>query len=283
LGDFFRSAKFKILAGVFIVLLAFMLRAAWTGGLSPIISSAVGFVVTPLQRVSASISDTVRGYFERYTRADEIALENEQLRAEVNELRRQLVDYEQSKKENEMLKQFLDLKEQNPDFVLEPASVVARDPNDRFYSFTIDKGSLNGVSLHDPVVSADGLVGRVKEVGLNYSKVLTILDVAVDAGAYDVRTRDIGIIGGSIDLVDKGYCKMSYLPRESGAAAGDLVVTTGGGIFPKDLVIGRITRIADEAGGISLYAEIEPAADIPNLTDVMIIKAYDGQEEQPDE
>lgn len=279
LGDFLRSGRFKILLFVLILLLFFMLRAAWTGGLSPMIAQATGIWVTPLQKASSSISNTVSGYFQRYTRADEIARENEELREQINELRAQMVDYEQYKQENESLKKFLDIKELNPDFELEPAAVVARDPNDRFYSFTIDKGSMHGVSLRDPVICADGLVGVVKEVGANYSKVLTILDVAVDVGAYDVRTRDIGIVTGAVDLAGEGSCKLTYLPRESSATIGDLVVTTGGGIFPKGLVIGTISQVKTEAGGISLYAVVRTTADIRSLTDVMVIKDFSGQED----
>lgn len=105
--------------------------------------------------------------------------------------------------------------------------MVARDPDDRFYSFTIDRGSLSGIEPLDPVVTADGLVGVVREVGVNYSKVVTILDVWIDVGARDVRTRDIGIVTGSVDLAADGKCRLNYLPRESGAAPGDIVVTSG--------------------------------------------------------
>lgn len=278
MGDFLKSKRFKILLAVLILLLFFMLRAAWTGGLSPLLSQVAGVIVTPVQKFSSSISNAVSGYFERFTSADELAAENESLHAENNKLREQLVEFEKYKQENGSLKRYLDIKEKHPDFELEPAAVVARDPNDRFGSFTIDKGSIDGVSLYDAVISPDGLVGRVKEVGLNYAKVLTILDVAVNAGAYDIRTRDIGIVTGAIDLAGEGQCKLTYLPRESGAAAGDIVATTGGGIFPKDLIIGKITQVKTEAGGISLYAVVEPAADIRTLTDVMVIKDYNGQE-----
>lgn len=278
MNEFFKSTKFKVLLCILVVLLAFMLRAAWTGGLSPLLSQVAGAVITPIQSVAASVSNAVGGFVSNIINAEQAARENEQLHAELNELRGQLVDFEQYKQENEMLKQFLGIKEAHPDFVLEPASVVARDVHDRFYSFTIDKGTLAGVSLQDPVISADGLVGRVVEVGAGYAKVLTILDVSVDVGAYDIRTRDIGIVAGDVTLASQGLCKLSYLPRESGAAPGDYVVTAGGSIYPKDLIIGKISRVGDDAGGISLYAEIEPAADIRYLTDVMVIKAFDGQE-----
>ena len=279
MGDFFKSRKFKVLIALFIMLIALMLRASWTGGLSPAIEQVAGAVVAPFQELSSTISDGVSGFFRRYARADEVAQENEALRSEINELRAQLVNYEEYKHENEELRKYLDIeyKEEHPDFEMTPAAVVARDPDSRFYSFTIDKGSLDGVAPYDPVVCADGLVGRVKEVGLTYSKVITILDVEIDVGAYDARTRDIGIVNGSVALAADGRCIMNYLPRESGAAQGDLVVTSGGNLYPKGLVIGKIARLDNAPGNISLYAEIEPTADIRNLTDVMVITSFNGQ------
>lgn len=279
MGDFFKSRKFKVLIALFIMLIALMLRASWTGGLSPAIEQVAGAVVAPFQKLSSTISDGVSGFFRRYARADEVAQENEALRSEINELRAQLVNYEEYKHENEELRKYLDIeyKEEHPDFEMTPAAVVARDPDSRFYSFTIDKGSLDGVAPYDPVVCADGLVGRVKEVGLTYSKVITILDVEIDVGAYDARTRDIGIVNGSVALAADGRCIMNYLSRESGAAQGDLVVTSGGNLYPKGLVIGKIARLDNAPGNISLYAEIEPTADIRNLTDVMVITSFNGQ------
>lgn len=261
------------------MLIALMLRASWTGGLSPAIEQVAGAIVAPFQKLSSTISDSVSGLFQRYARADEVAQENEALRDEINGLRAQLVNYEEYKHENEELRKYLDIeyKEEHPDFEMEPAAVVARDPDSRFYSFTIDRGSLDGVAPYDPVICADGLVGRVKEVGLTYSKVITILDVEIDVGAYDARTRDIGIVNGSVVLAADGRCIMNYLPRESGAAQGDLVVTSGGNLYPKGLVIGKIARLDNAPGNISLYAEIEPTADIRNLTDVMVITSFNGQ------
>ena len=92
-----------------------------------------------------------------------------------------------------------------------------------------------------------------------------------------------GIVTGAVDLAGLGRCKLAYLQRESGANAGDLVVTSGGSIFPQDIVIGRIAEIAYEKGEISLFAVIEPAADIRSLTSVMVIKSFAGQEVPADD
>ncbi len=281
MGDFFKSTHFKILMGVLIVLFAFMLRASYTGGIAPMASQVLGFITTPLQQVSAGISDSLTSVFRKYLQADQISEENEQLKEKIRILNQQLVDYEKYKQENEQLREYLEIKDEHPDFEFEYASVIGRDSTDRFYSFTIDKGSLAGIEVRDPVITADGLVGIVNEVGLTYSKVLTILDVALEIGAYDVRTRDIGIVTGKIGLSGEGQCQLSMLPKDSGAAPGDLVYTSGfGGLYPRDIAIGEIVEIQTESHGMSQYAVIAPAADIRNVKDVQVIKNFQGQGEQ---
>jgi len=280
-GDFVKSTRFKILLGVLIVLFAFLLRASYTGGMAPMVSQVLGFITTPLQRVSSEISNSVTGVFRKYLQADQITEENEQLKEKIRILNQQLVDYEKYKQENEQLREYLEIKEDHPDFTFEYASVIGRDSTDRFYSFTIDKGSLAGIEVRDPVITADGLVGIVNEVGLTYSKVLTILDVALEIGAYDVRTRDIGMVTGKIGLSGDGRCQMNMLPKDSGAAPGDLVYTSGfGGLYPQDIAIGEILEIETESHGMSLYAVIQPSADIQNVKDVQVIKDFQGQGEQ---
>ena len=183
MGDFWKSKRFKILLGVLVLLLAMMLQAAWNGGVPPVLAQAVGVVVTPVQRAAAFISDGVTSHLRRYLAADQLAQENQQLHDELRQLREQMVDYERYKRESETLRDYLGIREEHEDLELLPAAVVARDPNSRFGSFTIDKGTLAGVEPLDPVISADGLVGLVREAGPNYAKVLTILDVEIDAGA----------------------------------------------------------------------------------------------------
>ena len=206
------------------------------------------------------------------------SLENEELKKQLREANEKLIDYEQKKRENEQFRSFLGLKETNPDYEFEPATVIGRDSTNRFYSFTIDCGSIHGVEAADPVITADGLVGIVWEVGLTYSHVRTILDISVEAGVYDISTRDSGIVTGDISLSSEGLCKLKYLPKDSGIANGNLIVTSGiGGVFPKDLPVGTVKSIEVDASGLSLTAVIIPSADIENVTDVLVIKSFNGQ------
>jgi rod shape-determining protein MreC len=141
----------------------------------------------------------------------------------------------------------------------------------------IDKGTMNGVALFNPVMTADGLVGYVSEVGMTYAKVITLLDVGVDVGAYNSATRDIGIVSGTAPLAEQGLCALEYLPRESAIKAGDVILTSGGSMFPRDIVIGVVRRVSPNSHGTSLTATVKPAADAAAVKDVFVITYFEGQ------
>ena len=280
--EFFHSTKAKILLAVFVLLGAFMLRAIWSGGFSPMASQLLGAISAPLQGVSSNISSEVSDFFGQFTRAKQTAEENLELQAEIAKLNNDLVELEDLRQENRRLEAMLDIQEEQEELERVPAGVIGRDYNSRFGSFTIDRGSHHGIEPRDPVISEEGLVGIVSEVGLTHSKVITILDVSLNVGAVDNRVRETGIVTGNIELAQQGLCMMNYLDRESGAFAGDLVITSGSdgeGLFPEGLVIGTITEVQAESSGLSLYAIIEPAAPIYELRDVYVITDFLGQGE----
>ncbi len=276
--EFFHSWVFKLFAGIAIFLFALLLRASMVQGFSSVASNLMGVITTPVQKLTAGISDSVGTFLDRSFHANEIYKENQELKEQIRVLTQNQVELEKYRWENETLKKFLEVKEENPDHQYVTASVISRDPNSRFYSFTIDKGTLDGVSYLDPVITADGLVGRVSEVGLTFSKVTTILDPAIDVGGYNTRTRDMGTVSGHIESAGMGLCRMELISRESGCAKDDIIVTAGStGLFPKDLIVGTVTSISNETDGKSLTALIQPAADIKNVKDVLVITSFRGQ------
>jgi len=277
LRNFFKSWRFKVLLALLVFILAILLRAAASGGFGEVFEQAVGVVTTPIMKLSTQISGKATEFFRRIVNINETYEQNSEYRERINELNEQLIDYEKIKRENEQLRDYLDLKEENEDYVFETATVIGRDPNDLYYSFVVDAGWRHGIETGDPVITADGLIGVVYETGANYSKVMTILNPSLNVGCYDVRTADSGILAGELELSRDGMCKFQYISRDSGAANGDLVVTSGGGVFPRDLVIGTIVEIHAEKDGVSLYAEVMPSADVVGVKEVFIITAFDGQ------
>lgn len=276
--EFFHSWVFKVLLALCIVMFAFLLRATMTMGASTVVEQIVGTITAPVQSLTSGLSGSITGFLDRFLRASEISQENEQLREENRKLIEQMVDYENYKHENESLKEQLGIQEENPQWETMTASVIGRDPSDQFYSFTIDKGMLDGVSYQDPVITADGLVGIVSEVGPVFAKVTTILDVRLNVACQDVRTQDVATISGDIEMAQQGRCKMSLIPRESGIAKGDIVQTAGtSGLYPQGIVVGRVSDVGFEPQGTMMYAVVEPANDIKSIKDVVIITSFKGQ------
>lgn len=274
--DFFKSPRAKILLAVLVVLFAFLLNATRSGGISTLLSQVMGAISAPFQKLASSFSGAAIGALDQYIHINDILAENEALREENQQLKEQLVDFEKYKSENEQYRNFPDVTDESIQF--EPASVIGRDINNRFHAFTIDKGSLVGVEVGDPVITKEGLVGKIYEVGATYSKVRTILDVTTNVGVYDSARMDTGILTGDVQLAGEGQCKMTYIPRDSTAAAGDLIVTSGvAGVYPEGLIVGSILEIHPESDGTSLYAVVQPAADIRTIKNVFVITDFAGQ------
>lgn len=273
--DFFASVKFKILLVVLVLLAGMMTYAAANGRLSAAPQELLGAVMVPLQRATAAVSSAVEGFVDKYVRIDQIIAENEALTAENAELREQLVDYDLIKREVEQLREAWEIKEEFPDRQIVNANVIGRDPLEKYYAFTIDKGSRHGIEVKDCVITAAGIVGRVIEVGPNYAKVATILDPSVSVGCMVSRTGDIGLVGGDGELAMNKQCAMTLLPRDTLAAAGDEVITTGeGGVFPKQLAVGTVKDVYLEKSGKSMVAVIEPYEDIESVRTVMVITEF---------
>lgn len=279
--EFFKTGRFRVLLVIGCLLFSFLLRSIYTGGLMPLLSSAGGMLMVPLSRMSAAAGTAIQNRFGPFLSAGEVHEENQALRAEIQRLEEQLIDYETVKMENEQFRELLEIKERNDHLIFEPATVVGRTPDDWFGSFTIDVGTYHGVSLRCPVITSDGLVGIVSEVGRGYSKVQTILDASVNVGGVDIHTLDTGIITGTIPLAQEGNCKLGFLPRESGATPGDTIVTSGtGGLLPRGLIIGEIRSVEMETSGLSLYAVVTPAADIRGARQVFVITDFGSKDDE---
>lgn len=273
--DFFSSVKFKVLLVVLVLLAGVMTYAAANDRLTAAPQELLGAAMVPLQRITAGISSAVEGFVDKYVRIDQIIAENEELTAENAALREQMVDYDLIRREVEQLRQAWEIKEEFPDRQIVNANVIGRDPLEKYYAFTIDKGSRHGIEVKDCVITAAGIVGRVIEVGPNYAKVATILDPSVSVGCMVSRTGDIGLVGGDGELAMDKTCAMTLLPRDTLAAAGDEVITTGeGGVFPKQLAVGRVVEVKLEPSGKSMVAVIEPYEDIESVRTVMVITEF---------
>ena len=274
--NFFRSVKFKILVCLLVLMAGFLAYAGANGRWSAAPQELLATALVPFQQLGRMGAVGIEDLRDRTVAIDEVLAENERLKEELNQLRQTVVDYDDMKSENEMFREYYRLSDTYSDYDLVSAFVIGRDPLEKYYAFTVDRGSRDGVAVNDVVISPEGAVGRVAAVGYNYAEVLTVLDPAVSMGCTISRTREIGLAEGESLLAQDNRLKMSYLPRETLAAASDLVVTTGlGGVFPSGLIVGTVEDVIPESSGKSMYAVVRPAADVRDITSVFIITNYD--------
>ncbi len=276
--EFFESVKFKVLVCVCAVLAGFILYAITNKGSSNFIETSLDFIVTPIRSASSYISNSVGNFFEKYVQINRVYEENETLREENANLKQQIADLYSFKHENEQLKDYLQIKELNPEFEIEAASVIGNDPLDSFGAFTINKGSLYGIETGDVVITKDGLVGMVSQVNAISARVSTVLDPTIQVGAIVSETGDVGIIKNTSSHAKNEQTLLTMLSRDTVTATGNFVVTSGmGGVFPKGIIIGTVESTALDANGLSVNAVVKPAVDIRDIKNVVVIKSFLGQ------
>lgn len=274
---FFRSKQFKAVLSIFLGLVIIALISFVVGDRIAPQSDILGTITAPFRAAFSELSEGVSNIAAAYSEGDKANLENTQLKNEIDELKGQLAEMEEIKKQNEFYKNYLEIKDKNPDFKFTDAKIISRDSQDPFKSFVINKGSADGVSRNDPVITNAGLVGYVTEVGITTCKVATILSPEITLGALDNRTGDSGVVSGTLSFAEKGYTRIYNLSRSCSVSLGDIVVTSGEGIFPEGILIGTIESVESDKYNTSIYAEVKPLADFENLKNVMVITEFEGQ------
>ncbi|MGN0614033.1 MAG: rod shape-determining protein MreC [Porcipelethomonas sp.] len=282
MNGFFRSFKFRVIVCIAAFFLGIGLYSIARDGSTTGGSQIIGTILNPIKKFSNAISDKVSLVIDLFIDSEVYVEENQQLREQVAELNKRLIDYEDMKSEVEDLRKFIGIKEENEDFVLSPpCTVISRTANDPYGTFIIDKGSNDGIKLYDPVVTSEGLVGIITDVAKSYSTVRTILSPDLSIGGLCVESRDTGIIEGSLSYAADGKCKMIYLDKDHKIKKGDLIITSGNsGQFPQGYIIGNVTETGIEESGLTAYAVIEPAVDPLKVSNVMVITEFDRVEEE---
>ena len=274
---FFSSKQFKVILSVILILIALSVTCFVLGGrLSPQ-ADIMGTVTAPFKAALTAASNTVSDFITAYTEGNEIMIKNSELESQISSLRQELADYEKAMKENEFYKNYLEIKEANPDFKFAHSTIISRDSQDPYKSFVINKGSASSISKNDPVITEAGRVGFVGDVGLTTAKVTTVLSPDITLGGLDNRTTDAGIISGSPELAENGFTKLYNLSRSCNVAIGDYVVTSGEGIFPEGLLVGTITTIGSDEYNTSIFASVKPFVEFDELREVMVITDFKGQ------
>lgn len=262
----------KLLTFVVITSIILIIFAAFTstGRTRPTpIEGVLGTVINPIQNTFYSVGEFFSNSLDSIFHLKTLKTENETLKDQVSKLQEQNRKLIQLAAENNRLRSLLGFKETNEELqFVAGTNITGRDPGNWFDIYTLDKGSKDGVQANDAVIVGNGyLVGRVIEVGSNYSKFMALVDQRSSVSIIVDRTRDLGIVSGSAD-----NNIIAIMPLEADIVKGDDISTSGYSTFPKNLYIGKVKSVEKQERKLQKLVLIEPAADFKRMEEVYIVR-----------
>lgn len=276
---FENRAILALIAAAVLIIIMSITSLVLVGEASPL-SNFFGTVLSPFRAVASGVSEAYGAIYGYIYGMEELKLENAALKQQIAKMEEEVRLSQQAIEENERLRELHNLSERRRDFEFVMAEIVSRDISNWESSFNIGKGTLHGIKAFDSVVNEEGfLVGFVSEVGSNWATITTLIDSSTELGALIYRTREAAVAEGDFRLMAEGKLKLTYLPADTTILNGDIILTSGvGGIYPKDLVIGTVSHLVTDMGGLDDYAIIEPSVNLEKLTQIFVITAFDISE-----
>ena len=196
---------------------------------------------------------------------------NAELEAEVSRLQGQVIDLQQKVSEAEILAALVDFSRASPESTYKGAAVVGRDPSPFLHYIIINRGSNDGVLRGMPVVTNQGLIGRVDAVIADAARVQLITD---PASAINIRLQNAdtdAVLIGSVT----GDLSLDMISQDATVETGDVVLTSGlGGGYPPDLIVGQVLNIQKRDYELFQQATIQPAVDFARLEIVLVITNF---------
>lgn len=224
-------------------------------------------LTSPIQMVISWSLEQVSSGFHNYiylwhTRQDNLALleENRKLLNSIGNLR-------EAQQENVRLRKLLKFEEKfNLTTIV--ARVIAKDVSTEFRTIRINRGESSGVQKNMAVVTDEGIVGRILRTTRRTSDVVTILDLLSAVDAIDERSRARGVVEG----LTEELCQLRYTLRTDDILPGDILVSSPlGGIFPKGVPVGIVSKVNRKPFGITQEVEVRPSVDFSKLEEVLVI------------
>ena len=196
---------------------------------------------------------------------------NAELESEVSRLQGQVIELQQKVAETEILAALVDFSRANPESTYKGAAVIGRDPSPFLHYVIVNRGSNDGILRGMPVVTNQGLIGRVDAVVADAARVQLITDPASEINVRLQNADTDAILVGSVT----GDLSLDLISQEATVEAGDVVLTSGlGGGYPPDLIVGQVLNVRKRDYELFQQATLQPAVDFVRLEIVLIITNF---------
>ena len=249
-----------------------------------VVDLAVQGVLAPFRAAGTALTSAAEKYYGYMFRYEALAAENEVLEQRIAEMEDVARQAASTSRENERLRQALELKQTHEDYELVDAYIIGWSSTNWENTFTINRGTNAGIQENMCAVTANGeVVGLVTEAGVNYAIVTTILDSTLEISGTIATSGYNGMVSGGYVNGNETLLQMNYLPSSSIIRNQDQVVTSGSTVYPRGLIMGYVVDAGFEETGVAKFALLEPAAEINTLEQVFIITKYTTEGAAPAE
>jgi rod shape-determining protein MreC len=256
---------------IVLVVLSLVITTVWfrEGDKGPFHRARIGVlaVAAPVQAVGEVLTRPARGFVSWASDLGVSRSQLEALRTQNTELRQRISTLEEARLENIRLKKLAGFAQASQTKTV-GARVIGRPTNQWEGVITIDRGSADGITAGMPVVGAQGLLGQTVGVTKHAAKVRLITDPRSGVAAMVQSTRAEGVVRGSIE----GRMTLDFVSSETTVKAGDVVISSGmGGVYPKGLIVGEVTRVRTTPSSLYQDIEVTPAGELTGLEEVLVL------------
>ena len=249
--------------------------------LSGTFSAISRWVTKPLTTVQTWVSNQYLG-IETFLSASQdirdIRQQNTELEAENARMQAQIVELQQQLVEFKILSALLEFARANPEHQYIGASVIGRDPSPFLNYIIINRGSDDGLRRGMPVVSQNGLAGRVVQVTASGARVSLITDPVTSINVRVEPSRSAAVLAGSIT----GDITLEQIPQDADVQPGNLILTSGlGGTYPANIIVGQVTSVRSRENALFQSASVQPVTDFSDLSIVLVITNFEPVDLSP--
>ncbi len=243
-----------------------------TGG-TAIVKSVIDTVVTPIQTAIQNTQNSAGEVWEDYVYLVAVKDENDRLTDEMHALREEINVLREELSRSTRLKELLAFKESSP-LTTEAARILGKAGGHGWTkTLALDKGSRDGVNVDMPLLSPEGIVGRVVNASGGSSTALLLTDPRSSIDVIVQRTRVKGIAEG--DGADG--LRLKYVTNLDDVQVGDALVTAGiSGVFPKGIMVGEVRSVTKGDDNFFKAIEVKPATDLKKLEEVLVVTGWES-------
>ena len=267
-----KKSKYIFIVLSVVCIMMIVLSSVKDGIMNPI-RNTIGYVLVPFQKGVNTLGFGIYENLKEHRTLEEVLEENKRLNEKVGILVEQNNRLTQDSGELQRLRELYDLDRDYMQYEKIAARVIAKDSENWFQVFRIDKGSQDGIRVDQNVMANGGLIGIVTDVGLNYATVRSIIDDESRVSAMGIQASDTCIVAGDLTLYEKGRLKITDMKKDASIQDGDRIVTSSiSAKFMPGILIGYAVDVKEDEKRLMKDGYLIPAADFDDLSEVLVIK-----------